>query len=237
MRRTARVHVPASTGPRDLVVALHGLHGTSAIMEKATGLTPMSDELGFVVAYPQGTGKGRQTSWNAGKCCEAAAEADVPDVAFLDALVAELDKRACARGKVVAAGFSNGSAMVQRWACESDAVDAVVAASSPLMYDGPCRRRQVEIHYFHGADDTIVPVDGRSIDDVTAPPMRAAFKRWVRLNRCKGKPREVREGGETCEVWSGAAPTSLCVIDGWKHRWPSQASTEIRRILTRSRRR
>lgn len=168
--RSALVHVPRSKGPRDLVVALHGLKGSSSVMQSLSQFNALADDRGFVVAYPQGTGGWRDTSWNAGLCCDDAAQKKIDDVAFLDALAAKLKKRTCAE-KVHAAGFSNGSAMVQRWACESTAVDSVVAAGAPILFDGACKGGPVPITYFHGTDDEICPMEGGG-PIVDTPPVK-----------------------------------------------------------------
>lgn len=54
--RTVRVHVPASAAAsaRPLVVAFHGTNGAAEDFENETRIDAVSDELGFVVAVPQG---------------------------------------------------------------------------------------------------------------------------------------------------------------------------------------
>ncbi|MBI2921687.1 MAG: polyhydroxybutyrate depolymerase, partial [Planctomycetes bacterium] len=55
--RTWRLHVPASFQkgkPLPLVVALHGMGGTGAQMERMTGFSGLAEKKGFVVAYPDG---------------------------------------------------------------------------------------------------------------------------------------------------------------------------------------
>lgn len=219
LSRRATVVVPKTKGPRDLVVALHGLGGNASAMARATEFHELADREGVVVAYAQGVGWPTQTSWNAGTCCEGAMEANVPDAAYLDALVDELQKRTCT-DKVLAAGFSNGGAMVQRWACVSDKVDAVVSAGAPYMHEGACKRGPVPIRQYHGLIDPIVPMTGRTEEPLTAP-VREAFETWRKHNRCKpGKAKVVQKGKMTCQSWSCAVPTQLCVLEDWKHRWP-----------------
>ena len=146
-------------------------------------------------------------------------EANIPDVAYLDALVDELQKRTCT-DKVLAAGFSNGGAMVQRWACESDKVDAVVSAGAPMMFENGCARGPIPIRQYHGKKDPIVPMTGRTEPPLT-PPVRDAFDAWKKHNRCKpGKGKVVEKGKMKCQSFDCAAPTQLCLIDDWKHRWP-----------------
>src|SRR5262245_9915951 len=66
--RTFLVHVPPSyTGrfPVPLVLDLHGLTGTSGQQANLSGFREKSDEVGFIVVWPQGV----SNSWNAYGCC------------------------------------------------------------------------------------------------------------------------------------------------------------------------
>src|SRR5262245_31183874 len=61
VKRSFIVHVPATYDPRKptpVVLALHGATMTASMMEGFTGLNKKSDEAGFVVVYPNGTGPG-----------------------------------------------------------------------------------------------------------------------------------------------------------------------------------
>jgi polyhydroxybutyrate depolymerase len=57
------LHVP-------LVIVLHG-GGNVANAEKMTGFTDKGHQEGFIVVYPEGSGRFRNTllTWNAGHCC------------------------------------------------------------------------------------------------------------------------------------------------------------------------
>lgn len=68
--------------PPALVVALHGGLATMGRMEELTGFDRLSDEKGFLVAYPDGF----MTTWNAGDCCGAAKIGGIDDVGFLTKL-------------------------------------------------------------------------------------------------------------------------------------------------------
>src|SRR5438132_2750472 len=65
LARSALVHVPpAGNGskPLPLVVAFHGAGGNAGWMEDSTGLSALSDQQGFIVAYPDAWGTRR--AWN-----------------------------------------------------------------------------------------------------------------------------------------------------------------------------
>ena len=80
--RDPYVYVPGSTGPRDLVVLLHGAGMNAPDMADVSGFLPLADRDGFVLVYPNGLGWPLR-DWNAGE----AYDNGVDDVAFLDTLV------------------------------------------------------------------------------------------------------------------------------------------------------
>src|SRR5512139_981634 len=95
-RRTYRVHVPPSVAGRTglpLVIGLHGGGGNGAQFEQQSRLSIVADRSGFVVVYPDGNGRTRLLTWNAGNCCAYARDNHIDDVKFiaamLDALIAK----------------------------------------------------------------------------------------------------------------------------------------------------
>ncbi|PYM23809.1 MAG: hypothetical protein DMD78_10935 [Candidatus Rokuibacteriota bacterium] len=82
-KRTYIVHVPrdaAARAPLPVVVAFHGGGGNATGFAKYAGLDRVADREGFVVVYPDGTGRlGRRLlTWNAGDCCGQAQERPTP---------------------------------------------------------------------------------------------------------------------------------------------------------------
>src|SRR5689334_12794405 len=64
--RTFRLHVPPNgSGPRPLVLALHGAASNGRQTEALTGLTSLADQKNFVVAYPDGENR-IWRYWNVG---------------------------------------------------------------------------------------------------------------------------------------------------------------------------
>jgi polyhydroxybutyrate depolymerase len=221
--RDPYVYVPGSVGPRDLLVLLHGAGMNAVDMADVSGFLPLADRDGFVVVYPNGLGWPLR-DWNAGE----AYDNGVDDVAFLDALVREVSPKVCG-GRVFAVGFSNGSMMAQRWACEGETVDAVGGSSGPLLVEG-CRERTVPIRYYHGLNDAVVPPDGgagTTLRDVVFPSVDASMAVWQETNGCTegGETVEVT-GDTTCTTFSCQAPTVRCLVDGWAHRWPGGLSSD-----------
>ena len=88
-------HIPAkydSAKPTPVIVTFHGGGGNPQSMIRLTGLNAKSDEAGFVVVYPFGTGRLANTllTFNGGECCGYAMENKVDDVGFTRELLDDL---------------------------------------------------------------------------------------------------------------------------------------------------
>ena len=95
--RTYLLHLPpVYDGKRSLplVIVLHGGGGNAPGAVRMTGFSEKADKEGFVVVYPNGSGrlKTRLLTWNSGNCCGYAMDKNVDDVGFIRALVDELVK-------------------------------------------------------------------------------------------------------------------------------------------------
>lgn len=90
--RGVRVHVPAGLAADPLrppVIAFHGGGSHARAMADRTGLRRTADAHGFVVAFPEGSGRlARLRTWNASECCGSAVEQGVDDVGFVVAAIA-----------------------------------------------------------------------------------------------------------------------------------------------------
>lgn len=218
--RTSWVYMPPSAGPRDVVFALHGAVSNGRDTAEFSEFIGVAKSRGFVAVFPEGTNPlfGRR-AWNAGDCCLNADEnaRDESDIQFMETLLDRLEKEACV-DRVLVTGFSNGAMLTHRWACESDRVDVAVPIGGTPAWR-TCPGEPFPIRHYHGTDDTIVPVDGGGIGDF--PPLHDAMSIWFERNQCSAEPpQRVTEGKTTCEVYDCAAPTEICLIDGWPHTWP-----------------
>ena len=96
--RTYLLHVPpqaADKKPLAVVLNFHGGGGTAKGQKEWSGLDAVADREGFLVVYPDGTGRfGRRLlTWNAGTCCGYARANAVDDVGFVLTLLADLAAR------------------------------------------------------------------------------------------------------------------------------------------------
>ncbi len=152
--------------PAPVVFLFHGGGGNALQAAGAYGVVEGALARGWVAVAPEGTGPFappvfQLETWNAGNCCGAALDEGVDDVAFFEALLAELvaDENVDPQ-RVFLTGMSNGAMMSYRIAAERpDLVTAIapVAGSLGVPY-GPSE--PVPLLAIHGLLDEHVPFEG-----------------------------------------------------------------------------
>src|SRR5204862_6144631 len=72
-----------------LVIVLHGGGGNAANAAQMTGFSTLAEKEGFIVAYPDGTGRPgpRLLTWHSGHSCAHAMEDEGEGVDFISALI------------------------------------------------------------------------------------------------------------------------------------------------------
>jgi poly(3-hydroxybutyrate) depolymerase len=129
MTRSYELHVPDSydgSVPVPLVVSFHGYASDPAEHAALSGLDDVAGLMGFIVAYPSGFAG----TWNAGRCCGAAAFADVDDVGYVVEVMRDVSRRACIDpDRIYLTGVSNGGDMADRVAWERPGLVAAVATA------------------------------------------------------------------------------------------------------------
>src|SRR4051812_3080041 len=163
-KRTYLVHVPKGYDPKKpapVVLALHGAAMNGPMMVWFSGLNKKSDEAGFIVVYPSGTGIGPFLIWNAGGLKGKLAEGRADDVAFIGKLLDDLGTVAKVDEKrVYACGMSNGGMMCYRLAAElSDRIAAIAPVAGTIAIEKSKPKRAVPVIHFHGSKDNIVPFE------------------------------------------------------------------------------
>lgn len=249
--RRALVHVPpapaeAPPGGWPVVVALHGAAMNGPMMAWFSGLSATADAEGFVVVYPDGTGRGPFLVWNAGGFGDPAGRPD--DVAFIDRLLDAVAEAVPADPKrVYACGMSNGGMMCYRLATELPGRFAAIApvAGTNMRPDAP-PPRPVPLIHFHGTADAIVPY-GPEIGEAAAPEggeegrkgrrgprlpgVARSVTAWLEAAGCDAAPSEetLTAAGDALPVtrlrWSGGrdgCEVELVRIEGGGHTWPGQ---------------
>jgi poly(3-hydroxybutyrate) depolymerase len=258
VRRRYLLHVPKSYDakqPTPLVIAFHGGGGNPESMIRLSHLNEKSDQAGFMVAYPYGSGRdpARKLTFNGQGCCGYAMQNEIDDVGFTGELIDDLivngniDER-----RIYATGISNGGIMSYRLACElSDRIAAIASVSGPMMMDSCNPSRPISVMHFHGTADELAPFDGgrgkgtANVPEAMRPEftsVKSTIETWVRVNQCKEPPtikpfpNVVNDGMSSTEAtWSGGKGGSevvLIEIENGGHTWPGQEP--ISEIIGRS---
>ena len=233
--RSALVHVPPSyTGaePVPLVLLLHGGGGNGAQAARSYRMDAVADRENFIVVYPNGTSRiGSMLTWNAANCCGYAYERGVDDVAFIRALVDELERRyRIDPRRIYATGMSNGGMMTYRLACAlSDRLAAIAPVAGALNEQTCAPHSPLPVVIFHGTEDQQVLYDGGYGPGQFEPrydePVSHAVSFWVAHNGCSASPvTETSASGEIVKQTYGGgaagAEVVLYTIVGGGHAWP-----------------
>jgi len=238
--RTYLLHLPpVYDGKRSLplVIVLHGGGGNAPGAVHMTGFSEKADKEGFVVVYPNGSGrlKTRLLTWNSGNCCGYALDNDVDDVGFIRALIDEVVKtRAVDPKRVYVTGMSNGGMMTYRLACElSDKIASAAPVAGALNLENPHPTHPVSMIIFHGTADEHVLYEGGEPIKKVDPHRRVdksvsyAVNFWVKQDGCSETPEREEKGNIRMEIYRGGkegTEVALYTVKGGGHAWPGGES-------------
>lgn len=255
------LYLPSSYSAGTALPVVFGFHGGGGEKEGVdrTGcpdgdedsdgcLTAVADREGFALVFPDGVDKpglGKR-SWNAGggedgwrcvggEACETASD----DVAYVDALIAEVERAVSTdTARYYATGISNGAAMSHRLACERSDVFAAIApvagANQMSGFPGCAPSRPVPVLHIHGTADECWGYEGDIAAEVCDDAGDGAFVAvedsmafWREANGCTGTEETLLADSEddgmasTYVLGVGCdAATDLVRVDGGGHTWP-----------------
>jgi len=258
--RPFEIAVPAAAGPRPLLIVLHGgggdPDGAFAITcppgedDAPTCLDEQALARGYIVVAPNGTGLRplrNSRSWNAGGgnddyyCSTGAAcHAGVDDLHYFDDLLAAVGAIAnYERDRVYVTGFSNGSSMSHRLACQrSSVITAVAPVSGPNQHaeSGGACDASVPLLHIHGTEDPCAPWQDATDASCSVATLRGlkvgvprTIEGWRVRNGCDDTSSEanivdVDPGDGTTakrESWENCTDDlELIEIEGGGHTWP-----------------
>ncbi len=196
--------------PYRLVLAYHWAGGTAQQVAEGIGATE-SPFFGLweqannstIFVAPVGLGSGQGTGW---------ANSGGEDVAFTDAIIAQLEAGLCIdKGRIFATGFSYGAGMSYALACARANVFRGVALFSGGEFSG-CDggTTRIAIYLSHGVSDSVVGISqGRALRD-----------HFVAVNGVTPQdPPEPAAGSGThiCTTYKGGSaqyPVEWCAFDG-----------------------
>lgn len=222
MSRSYILHVPSAykgTSPVPLVVDWHPLGGTASGEESGSPFKSQTDPEGVITAYPSGKSGPSGAAFNVVGCCVA----NVDDVAFARALVAQVETMACIDTKrVYTIGFSMGGGMSQFLACVAN---DIFAAAAPQSFDllegnkGFCTGRPISQISFRGKNDTLVNYAGGNSAVVTGMAINflgavGTFNFWGKFNGCTDTPAAADSSG--CQYYKSCkdgTQVGLCTMN------------------------
>lgn len=166
--RSYRVVLPegqANTSPAGAIIYAHGYRGSAAGVMRSKALTGLADQLGVAFVAAQAAGP----DWKLPGVPNSHKLPDVDDLAYFDALAADLTRRfGVDRDRIMATGFSAGGMMVWHLACyRGDAFIGLAPLSGTFWEPIPeaCPVRAFNLIHYHGREDPVVPMQGRPIQD------------------------------------------------------------------------
>ncbi|MFA7338840.1 MAG: PHB depolymerase family esterase [Candidatus Obscuribacterales bacterium] len=214
-----------------VVIVLHGGGGNSSNAASMSQMSEKSDREGFLVVYPNGSGRtNNMLTWNSGNCCAYAMRNNIDDVGFIRKLIETLVATENVDAKrVFVTGISNGGMMSFRLACElSDLIAAAAPVAGALNVDSK-PANPVSIIMFNGmADDPVLYEGGtprKSFEPRVDKSVAYAVDFWTKRNGCSPRPqRQVNRSGnvitDTYKSQSTNADVVICTIKNGKHSWP-----------------
>lgn len=236
--RPYNLHVPTGYDAKTatpLVVMFHGYGASALIQETYFQLTATSDARTFLYAYANGTlDKTGERFWNAtNACCDFYGD-PVDDVAYFDAIVADVEaKYTVDRKRIFVVGHSNGGFMSHRLACDRSETVAAILSLAGAVWDDPTKcspTAHVSVAEVHGNADTVIPYDGGSTQEGPFPSAPTTVATWAARNGCTGSLAPtgatldldvVLPGNETVVQQYGACPAGIDVqlwtIQGGAH--------------------
>lgn len=229
MQRSFILHVPPRLAASDhpaLVLVFHGAQSTDTEAEQQTGLDAVSDADHFLVVYPQGY----NGVWNEAVGNTPAAVADVNDVAFTSALIADVEHfEPVDKERVEAVGFSNGGVFVNLLGCRlAGVIRVIVPIEGPLLQSvaNDCSpSAPLSVLEVHGTADPVIPYGGATFPGLgggTVLSAPSAISWWARADRCtqSATTSSSTVTVKTYEGCAGGATVSLRSLVGGQHEWP-----------------
>jgi len=214
-----------------LVLVFHGGGGNSKGIAKSTAMHELAKKEGFIVVYPDGTGKGKKHTWNGGLNPPQgyAEQNNIDDVGFISELLDYFEKNyPVDKKRVYATGLSKGGMFSYRLGCEmSDRFAAIAPVAATLTLDSCQPSQPIALLHVHGKIDQNVPFDGGK-GKYTARAVKAypaaidGIGVFCKASGAKTTTKEKTISSDTrCYTFeNGSVPIEYCLIEGSAHGWP-----------------
>jgi polyhydroxybutyrate depolymerase len=217
-----------------LVVVLHQEGGTPDGVAAETDLAALRAR-GATLAYPAGV----DSSWDAGACCGTPREMGVDDLAFLDAVLADVAEQGPVDpGRTAFVGYSSGGMRTYRYVCSRPGrLAAAVVVSASLEARCGSGISTPDVLAVHGkSDGTIGFARPRFITALGLAPRPAlsTLGIFTRSAGCSTAPRTTTARGVELRHWSPCrgGEVQAMLVAGAGHGWGGlDASRRTREFL------
>ena len=176
-----------------LLIVLHGYGATAAVTDSYLGATALSTSKTFLLALPEGTTDTMGNSfWNATDACCNLYGSTVDDVAYLNAVVDDVQAKYNVDSKrVYVVGHSNGGFMANRLACDSSARFAGIASLAGAQWKDATKctpAGPVSVVQIHGDADASISYNGGTTavggTAIAYPSAHDTVATWATKNGC-----------------------------------------------------
>lgn len=189
--------------PLPILLHFHGWGRQGTLIVKHSRISGATRPRGVLLLAPNGRG-GSWDFWGA----------DSPDTNFATAVIEDAAKRfPIDRAQIFISGYSYGSAMAWRYACESGLqVRALLAISGTLDQDETCTTAPAEVRHVHGTRDTVMDFPFGPDGDTTYPV--ALWRKRLGCGAPTGNATYATTDKDTFErvIWAGC-DTGKVVLD------------------------
>jgi polyhydroxybutyrate depolymerase len=186
--RPVTVNLPETLiSPAPLLILLHSASTSGAHQENYMKLGPVAKKNGIIYIAPDGmTNPEGKRFWNASKSCCNRYKEEVDDVAYINSLIDEINKKTPVDPKrIYLIGHSNGAFMSFTFACKTNKVAAIVAIAGAMDQSPDCTPSSpVSLLNIHGTADKTIKVSGGSMNDSPYTSAKRTVTRIALANKC-----------------------------------------------------
>jgi len=236
IQRQYLIHVPESYDGSEqvpLLIALHGGGGDARNIQKSYGFDEISEQYGFIVVYPDGTGDLRYSlhTWNSGYIDAYASRNGIDDVEFIFQLILHLESEyQINTSAIYMTGHSNGAMMTYRFGAEhpemlrgiapvSGAVGGQVTDDAEV-YIIPEPSQSLSVVHVHGLlDEQVLYSGGKGEKGFLAErvdlSVNDSIAFWVEHNNCSGTPIIETSSDDRIALWrfvGGSQSTEVLLV-------------------------
>jgi polyhydroxybutyrate depolymerase len=186
--RPVTVHLPNSLAdPAPLLILLHSASTSGAHQENYMKLGPVAKKSGLIYIAPDGTKNPEgKRFWNASKSCCNKYQQEVDDVAYLNSLIDEINKKTPVDPeRIYLIGHSNGAFMSYTFACRTNTVAAIVAIAGAIDTKPDCApTTPVSLLDIHGTADKTIKIAGGVMNNAPYTSASKTVDTIASVNKC-----------------------------------------------------